>query len=49
MEEEKNKKFEFDYSQFPNLDDNSPENAKKTDALIEAVARYYDIDTEKNE
>lgn len=41
---EKEKKFEYDYSKLPALDDNSPENLKKTNDLIDAIGKYYGYD-----
>lgn len=36
------KKFEFDYENMPNLDDASPENMEKVDALMEAIGEYLE-------
>lgn len=34
--------FEFDYNNMPNLDDDSEENIKKVDALMDAIGKYYE-------
>lgn len=36
------KTFEFDYENMPNLDDDSPENMEKVDALMEAIGKYLE-------
>lgn len=36
------KMFEFDYENMPNLDDDSPENMEKVDALMESIGKYIE-------
>lgn len=36
------KEFEFEYENLPALDDDSTENIKKADALIDAIGKYLE-------
>lgn len=36
------KKFEFDYENMPNLDDDSSENMENVDALMDAIGKYLE-------
>lgn len=43
------KQFEFNYDNMPALDDDSPENIVKADALIDAIGKYLDENGEPSE